>query len=149
MNDLLRREMRLACAPADAFRAFVEHVDLWWPPGHRRTPAARLAFSGGRLVETAPDGTQWTMAEIVERDEPGHLRLAWYPGSPAAPTDVVISFDATADGTAITIVHRALTPAANEIWPVRVTKFANGWDAVLPALAHWITTHPLLHGDPS
>ena len=54
MSEVLTREIALACPPERAFRAFTEHVDLWWPRSHRREAAARMAFvpgESGRLVQ--------------------------------------------------------------------------------------------------
>ena len=138
MDEVLRREIRLACSPKRAFRAFVEQVDLWWPPGHRRDRDARLSFEGDLLIERSQSGNAWSMARIVERDEPERLQLDWYPGSATAPTHVEISFSATADGTLVTIVHRALSAEAQAIWSLRVVTFAKGWDTVLPALQQFI-----------
>ena len=134
MAEILRREIVLACPPPQAFRAFTEHVDLWWPRGHRKGQGGRLRFTVNALVHTAPDGAEWTMAEVKTFEPPNRLELEWFPGSPTAPTHVAIAFEATGGGTMVTIVHQPLTPAATNIWPQRVGTFAGGWDAVLSAL---------------
>lgn len=134
---LLSREILLRCSPAHAFRVFTEEVDLWWPPGHRRSRQSRMRFEAGargRLVDVAPDGAEWTMARVTLFEPPRRLAMDWYPGSPNAPTRVEIGFDADEPGsTRISITHRALGGAAVAIWPERVARFADGWDAVLAA----------------
>jgi hypothetical protein len=137
VDDTLTRTIALQCSVEHAFDVFTRMVDLWWPRGHRRTREASLHFdpvTGGRLIERAADGSEWTMAEVRRADPPRFLSLDWFPGSPAAPTAVEISFAATPTGTEITVVHRALTAEAKSIWPQRVTRFAEGWERVLPAL---------------
>ena len=138
MSDVLARQIPLACSPERAFRTFVEQVDLWWPRGHRRFRDGTLRFDGERLVDRAADGSEWTMASVVEQTPPSRLRLDWFPGSPKAPTHVEIAFTAAGAGTLVTIVHRPLTPAASEVWAARVATFTAGWDAVLPALAAFV-----------
>jgi hypothetical protein len=138
MDEVLRREIRLACSPKQAFRVFVEQVDLWWPPGHRRDRDAHLGFEGDLLIERSQSGNTWTMARITERTAPERLRLDWYPGAATAPTNVEISFADTAEGPIVTIVHRALSAEAQAIWSLRVATFAKGWDTVLPALQQFI-----------
>lgn len=148
MTDPLVREIALACPPERAFRAFTEHVDLWWPRSHRRYgPDSRLTLEtavGGRLVERGPQG-DWTMATVVAIDPPHRLVLDWFPGSPTAPTRVEITFAASESGTLVTIMHTAPTAASASAWPDRVALFTTGWDAVLPALkAH--TEEEVTHG---
>ena len=142
MTEILRREILLACTPKKAFRVFVEQVDLWWPPGHRRNRDARLSFEGDLLIERSATGNAWTMARITERTAPDRLRLDWYPGSATAPTDVEISFSGAPNGTLITIVHRALSAEAQAVWPLRIETFAKNWDLLLPAFQQFILTNP-------
>ena len=141
MAELLRREIALVCAPEHAFRVFTDNVDLWWPRGHRRFRDGALRFDGGRLIDRGPDGTEWTMAEVLDHVPPTRLHLAWFPGSPNAPTDVEVGFVGGLGGTQVTIIHRPLSPASAEIWPARVATFWTGWEAVGDALARWIEQH--------
>lgn len=138
MSEVLERVLSLRCTPARAFHVFTAHTDLWWPRGHRRNAAATVIFEpevAGRLFERGPDGAEWTIGRVTTCEPPARLGFAWYPGSPAAPTAVEISFRATPDGTEIGIVHRALSAEAIAAWPGKVTLFERGWDAVLAALA--------------
>jgi uncharacterized protein YndB with AHSA1/START domain len=135
--EVLRREISLRCSAAHAFRIFTEHVDLWWPRGHRRNAEGELRFEpgvSGRIVDRGPDGNEWTMAEVVAFEPPSRLALDWYPGSPVAPTHVEVTFADTGSGTTVTVVHQPLSAGAEEIWPQRIAIFTKGWEAVLPAL---------------
>jgi uncharacterized protein YndB with AHSA1/START domain len=133
-GEILRRSIDLACPVGHAFEVFLGKIDLWWPRAHRKFPESTLQLEEGKLVERANDGREWVMAKIVRSRPPDLIELDWFPGSPSAPTTVEILFAATGDHTEITITHRALTPAAAEIWPSRVAFFEKGWDTVLPAL---------------
>ena len=85
MAEILRRQIALKCAPSQAFAAFTEQVDLWWPPGHRKSREGTLRFEPGmygRLVERGPDGAEWTMAAVRGFDPLARLELDWFPGSP-------------------------------------------------------------------
>lgn len=140
-EPVLRRTIALRCSPAHAFRIFAEKTDLWWPRGHRRTPDAALVLQprvDGRLIERAPDGSEWVLGRITAYEPPNHLSFDWFPGSPAAPTAVDVTFRQTGGGSEIAIVHRALAAAAIAAWPEKVTLFERGWDTVLPALAGFI-----------
>ena len=140
MDEILTRNITLKCDVAHAFDVFTSKVDLWWPRGHRRTSNGSLRLqpvTGGGLIDRAPDGGEWRMAEIAEIDPPNLLRLDWYPGSPAAPTAVEIRFAPIAEGTRVTVTHRPLLESKS-IWQQRVAVFAKGWEAVLPALKRFI-----------
>lgn len=138
MADALVRTIVLNCPVEHAFAVFTEKIDLWWPRGHRRNRDGALRLSTHALIERLPDGSEWTMARVTALEPPDHLALDWFPGSPAAPTSVDIRFAATGGRTTITVTHRALAPAAAEIWLERVAAFTRGWDAVLPAFKTFI-----------
>ena len=140
MNEILTRTITLNCDVAHAFDVFTGRSDLWWPRGHRKTSQGALRLQpivGGALIDRAPDGSEWRMAEVVEIDPPTLLTLDWYPGSPATPTSVEIRFAPVAGGTTVTVTHRPLLETKS-IWPQRVALFTKGWEAVLPALKQFI-----------
>ena len=137
MDDILVRRISLACSVEHAFTVFTDKIDLWWPRGHRRNRDASLTLTGEALMERAPDGSQWMMAKVTEIDPPRRLALDWFPGSPAAPSSVVIDFTPEGDGTLATVTHRPLLESKS-IWPQRVATFTSGWEAVLPALKRHI-----------
>ena len=138
MTELLTRTIDLACPVEHAFDVFTGKIDLWWPRGHRRNRDASLSLDDKALVERAADGSEWIMGKVTVIEPPHLLSLDWFPGSPASPTSVDIRFAATSSGTTITVTHRALSPAAAEVWPQRVALFTKGWETVLPALKTFI-----------
>lgn len=135
---LLTRTIPLRCAQAHAFRVFTEMTDLWWPRGHRRTRDAAMVFEpedDGRLLERAPDGSEWVLGRVTVFEPPTRLQFDWFPGSPAAPTTVEVLFRRTAEGSEIAIRHHVLSEGALAAWPEKVALFERGWDTILPALA--------------
>ena len=143
-GEMLERRIGLACSPAHAFRVFTTMTELWWPRHHRRTESATMIFEpmiGGRLLERAPDGGEWVIGKITAYDAPERLSFDWFPGSPAAPTAVQVSFDAAPGGAEITIVHRALSEGAIAAWPGKVGLFERGWDTILPALSRFVASN--------
>ena len=140
MDEILVRTIMLNCDPVQAFDVFTSKIDLWWPRGHRKTSDGTLRLqpvAGGALIDRAPDGSEWRMAEVAAIDPSTLLMLDWYPGWPASPTSVEIRFAAVAGGTSVTVTHRPL-PQTRSIWPQRVGLFTKGWEAVLPALKQFI-----------
>jgi hypothetical protein len=102
-----------------AFQAFTEETDLWWlrGPKHRfRAPYhdGYLHFDkgvGGRLVEHYPDGSSFTIGQVLDW-RPGELvHLSWRLPSfaPDERTEVVVSFAAATDGTRVSVEHRGWT----------------------------------------
>lgn len=134
MADELRREIALACSPERAFRAFTDHVDLWWPRAHRKSRDHAIRFTRDALIQTAADGSEWTMGRILAWEPPHRIALDWFAGAVTDSTNVQISFAAAGDGTNVTIIHRPLTPETIELWPKRVETFVGGWEAVLGGL---------------
>ena len=142
--EILRRSIGLDCPIDHAFDVFVGKIDFWWPRTHRKSPDSTLSIEGSDLVERSADGSRWVMARIVRSRPPDLLVLDWYPGSPAAPTNVEVQFAPAGDSTEITVTHRALRPNAAEIWPARVPIFEKGWEAVLPAFKSFVEE---IHGE--
>jgi uncharacterized protein YndB with AHSA1/START domain len=138
MADEVRREIVLACSPERAFRAFTDHVDLWWPRTHRKSREHEMRFTREALIQRDVDGSDWTMGRVLAWDPPRRLELDWFAGAVNDPTHVDIAFVAEGGDTRVVIVHRPLTPETLELWPRRVAIFVGGWEAVLGGLKQHI-----------
>ncbi len=107
----------VAVPPADAFRTFVEDIDLWWGQGpryrlgDRNTGALRFEPRlGGRLFETFQSGSGPQLVEfgrITAWEPPARLSFEWRNANfaPAEKTFVDISFDRIEGGTRVTLCH--------------------------------------------
>lgn len=106
----------VAVPPADAFEVFTTEIDQWW----RRGPAYRVAGKqpgvlhleprlGGRLFEEYLEGAALhEVGTITAWDPPHHLAFEWRSVTfvPGETTHVDIRFDASGDGTRVTLEHR-------------------------------------------
>lgn len=102
--------------PARAFAAFTEQIDLWWlrGPKHRfRAPYhdGMLRFTpgtGGTLTEHYPDGTAFTVGEVLDWQPGARLHLTWrLPNFDAGQrTDVIVHFEAERGRTRVSVEHR-------------------------------------------
>lgn len=115
-EDGLTVSILVDVAPADAFRAFTEQIDLWWlrGPRHRFRPPyhdGMLRFTpgvGGTLTEHYPDGTAFTVGEVLDWQPGARLHLTWrLPNfTVAQSTEVVVRFEAERGQTRIHVEHR-------------------------------------------
>lgn len=150
MIETLLREISLDCPVEHAFHVFTEMVNSWWPHSDRKYADGRIALAahpGGMLVETSPQGPPFVFGTVTRVEPPYTLEMDWRPGSPQAPTRVIISFVENDGGTRILIRHQPIAPEARKIWPERVSRFATGWDSVLAALAAALSDTASHHGD--
>lgn len=144
MHEALVHEVTLQCSVAHAFKVFTQHVDLWWPPGHRKFANSTLHHDqsqGGRLIERGPNGEEFTFADILRIDPPHQMILAWHPGKITAPTQTTVTFRPAGDGqTTVRVLHEEANAALGAAWPARAAMFDKGWTAILAALKERIDT---------
>lgn len=145
MNRELRRTIRVRCPVAQAFAAFTEHVDLWWPRGHRRFDGSQLRLEaqvGGRFYERAPAGDEVRLGEVLLCDPPNRILYSWYPGAAGEPSEVDIRFVDEGAQTRVEVIHSEGPGGLGDAWPERAVLFERGWSAVLPALASFVAMSP-------
>jgi uncharacterized protein YndB with AHSA1/START domain len=108
-----------------AFAVFTERIGDWWPLAtHTATEvlAADLAFVGGALVETSPDGEPSVWGTVTEWDPPNRLALTWSPtGGPE--TSIEVDFEASGGQTRIVLTH-----AGWEAYGDRAAAFRDGYE---------------------
>jgi uncharacterized protein YndB with AHSA1/START domain len=127
--------LRVPATPERAFGAFTDEIAQWWKPNGLFTFTPRrtgtLAFEpgpNGRLVETYPDGSTFTVGDILTWEPPHRLVLTWRQAAfaPDQSTELHVTFDD---------VSRAAGPET------RVVVEHFGWDTI-PA------DHAARHGFP-
>lgn len=124
------------CDPARAFDYFTRDIGRWWPLALyscSEEDAANVAFeprAGGRLVETARDGTEHPWG-TVRAWEPGRrVAFSWHPGrDPAGAHWIEVAFRANPAGTRVTLVHGGWE-ALGERATVSREAYRNGWPTV-------------------
>jgi uncharacterized protein YndB with AHSA1/START domain len=126
----LVREVLVTGRPDDAFRAFTDHIDGWWPMASHSVYGAdaSVAFEDGRLVERrGEESTVW--GEVLDWDPPVRLRLTWHPGTdPDEATEVTVTFTVEGTQVRVRLTHagweRRADPAARD-------RYESGWALVL------------------
>jgi uncharacterized protein YndB with AHSA1/START domain len=134
--NTLEKSIEVRCSVEHAFSAFVERVDLWWPPTHRKFPGSQMILegrAGGRFLERAPDGRDHRLGEVIECDPPHYIKYSWYPGAATKPTEVVVRFQAAGRVTRVNVLHAEGGAELGLLWPERAQLFDKGWNTVLPA----------------
>jgi hypothetical protein len=129
------KRLELSCSRDHAFVVYTERIADWWPVAdHSVTGASATVIIegrvGGRILEVDPVGGEHLWGEIdvwAPTEAVGH---SWHPGGdPARATRVEVTFTATADGCAVTLVHSGWsdTPEARQSH----FGYTAGWDDVL------------------
>ena len=129
--------------PCDARRAFdyfTRDIARWWPLARyscAEQDAMTVAFEpceGGRLVETARDGTEHPWGTVRTWD-PGHrVAFSWHPArDPAMAQWVDVAFRDAGDGTRVTLTHGGWDALGDRAAESREA-YRNGWPTVLGRL---------------
>jgi hypothetical protein len=140
---VVRKELVVPLAQADAFRLFTAGMGSWWPVTSHSIagrPDISVEFEervGGHIRERLPDGNVADWAEITEWDPPAGFVCRWYPGHPESEaTTLTVSFDASGDNqTRVELIHTGWEVFGTEAVR-RYGSYASGWD---PVLAEYLT----------
>lgn len=105
-------DLVVPCDPPRAFDYFTRDIGRWWPLATHscaRDDAVAVAFEprvGGRLVETARDGTRHPWGTVSAWEPGRRVAFSWHPSrDPATAQWVEVSFRANPAGTRVTLVH--------------------------------------------
>ena len=126
--------------PCDARRAFdyfTRDIARWWPLARyscAEANAATVAFEpreGGRLVETARDGTEHPWGTVTTWEPGRRVEFTWHPGRDVATAQrVEVVFRAAGDGTRVTLTHGGWEALGERAATAREA-YRNGWPTVL------------------
>ena len=107
------KTVRVNAPIAHAFDVFTTGLTRWWPQnqGIGKKPIAKVLMEpkfGGRWMEVCEDGTETTVATIIQWEPPHRVVLIWQVGAdwkpnPSMRSEVDVRF--TADGPGATIVE--------------------------------------------
>ncbi len=136
MTPVLCVSRVIRAAPDRVFAAWTdpEQLVLWWgPPGVECTLAHLDGRVGGkyRIENTLPDGNVVVIhGEFLTWEPPRALSYTWWvtPGQQKSEERVSVHFDATTEGTRVSIVHERIQDA-----PTRASHEA-GWEGCLEGL---------------
>jgi hypothetical protein len=125
MLDPIIRTIEVPCDQQKAFDVFLTGMDTWWPLGKftisamRGAPAKAIRIEtkpGGRIVEIASDGTEYSWGTIKSYDPPGFVSMDFHIAPPG---------DETADARSLLEVR--FTALGNK--RTRVVLTQSNWEA--------------------
>jgi hypothetical protein len=132
----IEKSVLVRCSPSRAFAAFTAEVAQWWPMQTHSVAQAQtrgVAIEprvGGRVYETAADGTESDWGRVVAWSPPTGFSMTWHPGRTAdAHTVVELSFAAEGGATRVRLVHRGWE-ALGETAQASRDNYDGGWDTV-------------------
>jgi uncharacterized protein YndB with AHSA1/START domain/uncharacterized protein YciI len=133
----IRRQIVVPTDPGTAFTVWTEEIETWWPL-HRHSvfgAESSVSFTGGRLVERGPDGTESVWGEILDWSPPDRLRITWHPGhGPDPATEVEVRFERVDDATGAAATLVTLTHHGWERLPDPTgarAEYERGWPTVV------------------
>jgi uncharacterized protein YndB with AHSA1/START domain len=149
----IRHQVTVQAPPIRAFELFTGRMGAWWPKGKTvgERPHADIIIeprAGGRWFERDETGAEMDWGRVNEFAPPGRLLLAWqldaeFKYDPSFSTAVELTFEATGEGTRVTLEHRDLErfgEAAEKIagqlnggWPTLLGQYAADAQAQITA----------------
>jgi uncharacterized protein YndB with AHSA1/START domain len=129
---IVHKSVTIARPPDVAFKIFVEEIAQWWPTdkysfiGPDATPIIEPRV-GGRFYETAPDGREYIIGEVLHY-EPG-VRLTYTWKGNVGVTEVDIRFTAEGAGTRVDVAHSGWEKLPDG--ETAAGQYSTGWDEVL------------------
>ncbi len=131
------RHVEVATDPARAFELWTAQVGSWWPMATHSVHGAdaTVAFTDGRLVETAPDGSTCTWGTVTAWAPPDLLAMTWRPGRDTSDaTQIEVRFESVdLERTRVTLTHSGWEARA-EAAQIR-GNYDIGWAVVLGTFA--------------
>lgn len=144
--------LRVRATPERAFTVFTQEIGDWWRPNtmFQTTPRApgRLAFEGGRLIETLANGKVFEIGRVLAWEPPLRLIFSWRQASfpPDLHTEVEVLFEAVGDETRVSVEHRGFhqvpaESAARHGFPdqVLLTRLGEWWQSQLRSIRDAVT----------
>jgi hypothetical protein len=132
----VEKSVLVRCDAARAFAAFTAEIAQWWPMRTHSVAQAQarsVAIEpriGGRIFETAADGTESEWGRVLTWSPPRGFSMTWHPGRPADPHTVVeLRLAAEGSGTRVRLIHRGWEALGAGAETVRGS-YDGGWDTV-------------------
>jgi hypothetical protein len=133
----IEKSILVRCDPTRAFQAFTAEIGQWWPLQKFSVTQAKARTAviepraGGRIYETAEDGSTHDWGRVLSWSPPGAFSMTWHPGRAADPHTIVeLSFAAEGGGTRVRMVHLGWEALGKDGLRMR-ENYNGGWDIVL------------------
>lgn len=132
----VEKSVLVRCGPVQAFAAFTAEIAQWWPMQTHSVAQAQtrsVAIEprvGGRIYETAADGTESDWGRILVWSPPHGFSTTWHPGRPPdLHTVVELSFAAEGSATRVHLIHRGWEALGANAQAAR-DNYDGGWEIV-------------------
>jgi len=133
----VEKSVLVPCAPVRAFQAFTAEIAEWWPikthsVAQAKAKSVRIEPAvGGRVVETAEDGSECEWGRVLTWSPPHGFSMSWHPGRTAETHQVLeLSFIAEAGATRVRLVHRGWEILGEKAQAAR-DDYAGGWEKII------------------
>lgn len=124
-------------SPEDAFRLFTAEIARWWPLAtHHLSPAPPVACAvepavGGRIFETAADGSERDWGRVTIWQPPHRFAMAWtVNATEQEATEIVVDFTAAPAGAEIRLEHGGWERLEPSRGAARRAGYEAGWERV-------------------
>ena len=132
------KEILVPLPESTAFDLFTVRASTWWPlvthsvAGEEAVACTFEPRVGGRLYETARDGTEHTWGTLLCWEPPSRIALTWHPGrAPSTEQHLEVTFSAAGGGsTLVRLVHTGWERLGKTA-AVQRENYGRGWDVVL------------------
>lgn len=136
--------------PEQAYQAFVEAFDGWWPAEFTWSQAAgleRMIFgtqAGDLLSEIGPHGFRIDWGRVVAAEPPRRVEFTWQISPDRVPVPdpeqasmVRVAFEPDGDATTVTVTHDGWDRHGPDAASYR-EQFSPAWDLALAAYAQHV-----------
>jgi len=134
MIEPVKVSVVLEVSPDEAFAAFVEQINDWWPVDSHSICGGTVRMEpgvDGKIIETGADGATHQWGHVTAWNAPQHLEFSWYVGGAPVPTSVRVDFAAKDEGrTEVTLVHSGWD-ALGEDGVAKRENYQQGWQNIL------------------
>lgn len=129
------KRITVPCDPQAAFDTFAKRLSHWWPHDHTvgamngtKPKAVKLEpHQGGRLYETAADGTETDWGKVREWQDCERIVLDWHIArTPEEASTVEVTFTAVSNGTEVVLTHTDFERLGDEAASTR-DGYNKGW----------------------
>ena len=127
----IRQSVVVDCPIEDAFELFTVRFAEWWPlashsiSGEEAESCAIEPWVGGRVYERTRSDDEHDWGSVIAWDPPERVSFTWHPGAGWSGEQTVdVEFRVEADGTRVTLTHRAWQGAAIEACALQAECFS-------------------------
>lgn len=140
-DSTIHRAVTIDRPRSEVFELFTRRTASWWPLAtgtHSGLDTVDIIIeprSGGRVYETARDGSEVVWGRVLDWEPPAHFAYSYRPFADDRITEVHVWFEAVTPGcTEVRVQHRGWE-AHGALGMQRAASYLGGWERKLELLA--------------